>query len=181
MVATTALSTWSGPVARAVLHAKLAGRGEVLAALGTRVATLVSLRPDAVVAVPTDPGRARRRGLDHTRVLARAVAASLDVPVVPALRTGLRLPDRGAAVTPRHGSLPVGAVVPTAAAERVVGRTVLVVDDVVTTGATLAAAVAVLHERGAAQCAVVVVARAGAHALGATAPCDERSPLRADL
>lgn len=179
--ATTALSTWSGTVARAVLHAKLAGRREVLSALGRRVAALVPTTPEVVVPVPTDRRRARRRGLDHTRVLATAVAAELAVPVVSALRTGLRLPDRGAAATQGHGPLPVGAVRTTAAAHRVTGRAVLVVDDVVTTGETLAAAVAALHAVGAASCAAAVVARAGAHPLGAAAACATRSDVRGDL
>lgn len=163
--ATVAIGTWTGPVARTVLHAKLAGRREVLEELGTALARLVATPPDVVVPVPTDPRRARRRGLDHTRVLAGAVAAGLRVPRVVALRTGVRVADRGAAGPGRRAPLPGGAFTATRAAARVRGASVLLVDDVVTTGATLAAAARALAAAGTGSCAAAVVARAGAHAL----------------
>lgn len=165
VAAMTALSTWTGPVARTVLHAKLAGRSEVLRALGHRVAALVTAQPDVVVPVPTVRRRVRRRGLDHTRVLAAAVADALLVPMVPALRTGRPVPDRGAA-TDRRQPLPPDAFVATTAARSVRGRSVLLVDDVATTGATLATAARSLVGHGPRDVAAAVVARAGAHELG---------------
>ena len=83
-----------------------------------------------------------------------------------ALRTGVRVPDRGAAAQ-RHrlAPLPPDAFVPARRAGEVAGRSVLLVDDVVTTGATLAAAARVLAVCGVAGCSAAVVARAGAQAL----------------
>lgn len=160
-----ALTAWRDPVARAVLHAKLEGRAEVFAALGPRLAALVDDPPDAVVAVPTDPRRARRRGADHTRVLAAAVAAALRRPVVGALRVGRPMPDRGRAVAAHRAVVPADAFVARRPAARLVGAHVLLVDDVVTTGGTLAAAVRRLRDHRVRQVAAAVVARAGGHVL----------------
>ena len=166
IAATVALSRWTGPVARTVLHAKLAGRREVLVALGERLAALVGVGPAVVVPVPTVPRRARLRGLDHTAVLATAVAETLDLPVVAALRTASRSPDRGASPAGTRRALPDGAFAPTPRARALTGEHVLLVDDVVTTGATLAASARALADAGPATTSAVVVARAGAHGLG---------------
>lgn len=165
--ATVALSRWSGPVARTVLHAKLAGRREVLVSLGARLARLAPASADVVVPVPTVPRRARRRGLDHTAVLARSVAHGMGLPVVAALRTDAATPDRGSLPQGERAALPSDAFVPSRRAGAVRRRSVLLVDDVVTTGATVGAAVQVLQSCGATACTVAVLARAGAHRLGA--------------
>ncbi len=181
MRSTVALSVWTGPVARTVLHAKLAGRREVLVALGARLARLVPTAPDAVVPVPTVPRRARERGLDHTAVLARAVARELGVPMVRALRTGARTADRGSLPHGQRRALPDGAFVAAVAARDVADRSVLLVDDVVTTGATVAAATRVLRAAGTEVCDVAVLARAGTHLLGADGPRARAALGRAEI
>ncbi|WP_402466669.1 ComF family protein [Isoptericola aurantiacus] len=119
-----------------------------------------------VVPAPSSPGARLRRGRETTGVLAAAVArgagdAGLRAAVVPALRrrgrardqVGLGARARGdnlaRAVEVRAGRVPGGAVC-------------LLVDDVLTTGATLAAAERVLEAAG---CGVV-----GALVLAATPP-----------
>lgn len=164
--ATVALSRWSGPVAETVLHAKLAGRREVLVSLGARLARLVPTGADVVVPVPTVPRRARQRGLDHTAVLARSVGRCLGLPVVAALRTDAAAPDRGSLPQGERAALPPDTFVPARRAAAIHRRSVLLVDDVVTTGATVGAAVRVLESCGATACTVAVLARAGTHRLG---------------
>lgn len=161
-----AYTRWRDPIARAVVHAKLAGRAEVFRDVAPRLADLIATVPDVVVPVPTDRRRARQRGVDHTRVLARAVAGVLSVPAVRALRVGRSLPDRGAVAVRDRPGLPPDAVVLASAATTVAGCTVLLVDDLVTTGATLAACGAALREAGAVRVDGLVIARAGEHPLG---------------
>lgn len=163
ITATTALTRWTGVIATAVLQAKLAGRREVLARLGERLGALVEHPPDVVVAVPSEPRRVRSRGLDHTDTIARGVAAAIGRPRRCALRTGRRLPDRGRATGPR-APVPPDAFV-ARAGDHVRGRHVLLVDDLVTTGATAAAAARALSGAGAARVDLAVVARAGSHPL----------------
>jgi ComF family protein len=114
---------------------------------------------DATVPVPLHPRRLRERGFDPVYALARTAARALGLRVVPdALRrvratpsqTGLdRLARRrnvAGAFTVRAGSLPHGA-------------SVLLVDDVVTTGATLGEAARTLRASGAARVVGLCVAR----------------------
>lgn len=105
------------------------------------------LRPhdvDVVTWAPTSRKRRRRRGFDQAELVARRVAAQLGVPCRRLLeREGDDLPQTGRDRAARlHG--PTFRAAPSAA-----GLRVLVVDDVVTTGATLRSAAAALQRAGA--------------------------------
>jgi competence protein ComFC len=99
---------------------------------------------DVVTWAPTSRKRRRHRGFDQAELVARRVAAQLGVPCRRLLeREGDDTPQTGRDRASRlHG--PVFRASPRAAGERV-----LVVDDVVTTGATLRSAADALHRAGA--------------------------------
>lgn len=156
---TVAAFTYTGVVARTVVAAKVGGAHAAWRPLGDHlgaVAVDAGVDVDVVVPVPTEPGRARRRGFDHASMLATGVGRALGVPCVRALRTRRRAPDRGRDRT--DGDLPTGSMWP---ARRLGDQRVLLVDDVLTTGATARAAARALDAAGAAQVHLAVLARAG--------------------
>lgn len=115
---------------------------------------------DSVVLVPVPLGAARRRqrGYNQAEELARAVALLRGLSVAPGLVSRARETPTQTALTPeaRHANMR-NAFIAGAAAR---GRAVVLVDDVFTTGATLAAVAAALHSAGATSVAAVTFARA---------------------
>lgn len=160
---TTALYDYRGPVAAAVVTAKLAGAHAGWSGLAVRLAGRVAAQApdvDAVTWVTTADRRRRRRGVDHARLLAVAVARGLGVPMVQ----GVAATDR------RHRPDRFTA------ARRFPGSNLVVVDDVLTTGATAARVAGVLTTAGAGRLHLAVLARAGAHALVVPPPCAGAPP-----
>jgi predicted amidophosphoribosyltransferase len=144
---------YRGPIAAAIVSAKVGGARTAWPVLAVRLAERAAEDPpavDVVTWVATGRGRARRRGVDHAEVLARAVAGRLGVPAVGLLR----------AVAGRDGEVQrAGRDLP--------GTDVLLVDDVLTTGATAAGAAWALRTAGAGAVHLAVLARAGDHHLTA--------------
>jgi len=150
--ATTAVYDYRGPVAAAVVTAKLGGAwaawGPLADELGRRVAREAP-EVDVVTWVTTPGTRARQRGVDHAELLARAVAGAIATPLA-------RLLD----------AYPAGSDHDRYQARtRLPGTHVLLVDDVVTTGATAVRAATELRSAGADRVLLAVLARAGSHAL----------------
>jgi len=111
---------------------------------------------DVAVPVPMTPWRKWRRGFNQADDLARR----LGVPVSRALSRWRPRPAQSTLPSSRRWSnLETSVFVPAWRREAVRGRRVLVVDDVVTTGATLEACAAALREAGASEVRAIAVAR----------------------
>lgn len=163
-----AWGSYRGPLGRLVRAAKYRPSTALLRALGARLGTLAAARwPDfcdaaSVVPVPPDTDRQRRRGVDHTGLLAAAVAAALPHPRPhrSMLRRNRSTPPQSLLPTARREANVRGAVDLRLPRGYQVADWILLVDDVSTSGASLRACRATLLAGGATEVRAAVVARA---------------------
>jgi ComF family protein len=113
---------------------------------------------DLVLPLPLHPSRLRARGFNQSLEIARPVARALGIAIDPALlsRTRATPPQADLPLKERAGNVR-GAF---ACGGDLAGQRVLLVDDVMTTGATLREAARILKLHGAARVTVAVAARA---------------------
>jgi competence protein ComFC len=123
--------------------------------LGDAVAAGLALgwRADAIVPVPLGSHRARDRGFDQAALLARAAARRSGVPCRRALRRVRETPTQVGL-----GRAERLANVHDAFAANPTAGSVMLVDDVATTGATLSACARALRRAGAREVRAIVVA-----------------------
>ncbi len=112
-------------------------------------------KPDVVCGVPASRAAISRRGFDHGAALAQALACRMDRPYEKLLTREKVLDQRGLGRDDRAAN----ALDSFALSGQTMGRDILVVDDVFTTGATLSGAAAVLMAAGASRVRVAAVAR----------------------
>ncbi|MFI5374062.1 MAG: double zinc ribbon domain-containing protein [Candidatus Rokuibacteriota bacterium] len=152
-------------VAREALHAfKFGGHRALATPLGDLLIEAVEGRlpaglPDLLVPVPLHPRRERERGFNQSRLLARRVGRAWGCPVrddvlVRAVATPSQTTLDGAA---RRAN--VRRVFRLRRPELVAGRHVLLVDDILTTGATVSECARCLGEAGPRTVGILTVAR----------------------
>lgn len=114
-----------------------------------------------LVPVPTTPGRLRRRGYNQARLLAVEVCALLGGTLVDALhRPGGGRSQVGLRPEERWGNVEGAFAVDAGGMGSCFGKDVILVDDVLTTGATASAAATALVDAGARSAGVLTFARA---------------------
>ena len=153
---------YDGVARKAVHHLKFRHLRAIAPVMGEAMAAIVpaSLALDAVVPVPLHRSRLRERGYNQSALLASHVARALGVPFLPDVlsrttQRGTQVEARGAAA--RQANVRSAFV----ASAGVAGLRVTLVDDVTTTGATLAAAAGALKRAGAVEVHGLTFAREG--------------------
>jgi ComF family protein len=150
---------FGGPLADAVHAFKYGGRSALARPLGAWLAGRAPLPAGAlVVSVPLARGRRIERGYDQAALLAAALARAARREFGPAALRRVREtpPQVGKAREERARNVARAFE----ASDDVAGRDVVLVDDVVTTGATADAAAGALRRAGARSVVVVALARA---------------------
>jgi len=162
---------FGGVVRRALHQLKYAGETRLAVPLGEAIArrwSRAGAGGDVLVPVPVHVDRARRRGYDQAELLARSAAAALGLPCAPILERARATIaqfdlDRASRATNVHGAFRLRQRGPPGDGRGdprpLTGRWIVLVDDVVTTGATLTACAAPLLAAGAIGVSAVTVAR----------------------
>ncbi|MBV8400395.1 MAG: ComF family protein [Acetobacteraceae bacterium] len=155
---------YDGHAQRLILPFKHGDRTEMartLASLMARAGAALLREADLLVPVPLHRSRLFHRRYNQAALLARALARIARVPVLPdgmiRLRRTAPLGDRSAAE--RHAELADAFGVRPSRISRLQGKRMLLIDDVMTSGATANACAAALKTAGAVSVDVLVAAR----------------------
>jgi ComF family protein len=160
---------YTGNLRKAILQLKFHRREPLAIRLGALLAqpfeALSASDSAIVVPVPLHPSRRRQRGFNQAELLARGLVRRLRgekrrLQLVAGSLRRIRptLPQVGLSVSARREN--VSGVFSVARPEQVRSRPVVLVDDVMTTGATLSACAAALKRAGASQVLALCLARA---------------------
>lgn len=160
---TVAAFRYSFPVSQLIKALKFREQLILVNFLADELAQQVEVRPDCLIAVPLHPQRLRWRGFNQSQLLAARIAKRLDIPL-------LKQSCRRVRDTPPQSSLPWkardknmrGAFEVTQAAH-IGGKHVAIVDDVMTSGASLNELARALKKAGAREVSALVVARTLPH------------------
>ena len=155
---------YEGAVREAILAFKFKGRLEVLECFGSLMAQTAaeafSGEFDAVTWVPVSKKREHERGYDQAYLLAKETARHWGIEPVRLLRkTRNNAAQSGlSSAAERRGN--VLGVYEAENIDKIRGAKILLIDDILTTGATLGECVRVLREAGAADVVCATLARA---------------------
>jgi ComF family protein len=150
------------PLRKAVLGLKYQGNlalGDALCQLLFDVVRHAGLQVDLVAPVPLSAKRKRERGYNQAALLARPLALGMDWSYLPGVIARTRDTESQVGKTLKQRRENVSGAF-TARPSLVTGKRVLLVDDVLTTGATLDSAASALKQAGATEVSAVVVSRA---------------------
>jgi ComF family protein len=171
--AARAVWRYDGTARAPILRLKYGDRTDLAGLFSAHLHRLVNDMPTVdtlLVPIPLHRWRLFQRTFNQAGLLAQALAKRTGLPVSQTALHRIRRtrPQQGLTRSQRHLNMRAAFHVPAVARPLVQGKTIILVDDVLTTGATVEAAAKVLLRAGAADIKVVTLARVvntGAHAI----------------
>jgi ComF family protein len=158
---TLAVFAYAFPLDKLVQALKFGERLMLVNGLADSLAQRVEVRPDCIIAMPLYPSRLRERGFNQSIELARRVANNLDIPLLPHACQRVRdTPPQSALKWKERGKNMRKAFTCT---QDLSGMHVAVVDDVMTSGASLNEVSVALRSAGAYEVSAWVIARTLPH------------------
>ncbi|MEI6896532.1 MAG: ComF family protein [Psychromonas sp.] len=108
------------------------------------------LQFDLLLAVPLHPQKLRQRGFNQAQIICERLHKKLHIPLLEKqiVRIKKTIPQEGLSVTKRQDNLKGAFIYNETSAQILTGKNVIIIDDVVTTGATLNSLCRVLKEKG---------------------------------
>jgi ComF family protein len=154
---------YSGPARACLAALKYDGELRLVEVLAEQMAARwasAGAGGEVLVPVPVHAARLRQRGFDQAELLARGVGRALNLPVATALeRAAKTAAQHSLGRRARAANVGGAFVVKPAVSAQVKGRWVVLVDDVVTTGATLSGCAEALYAAGASAVSGLALAR----------------------
>lgn len=157
---TRAALAYAFPTDKLIQALKYGGQLALAKLLGELLAEALAdqARPEIILPMPLHPARLKMRGFNQALEIAKVISKRFDIPLAPGLaqRVVDTTPQASLPIDARHTNVK-GAF---ACDQDLRGQRIAVVDDVMTSGATLNELAKILKRAGAAQVDVWVVARA---------------------
>jgi ComF family protein len=158
---TLAVFAYAFPLDKLVQALKFSERLMLVDGLADSLVQRVKVRPDCIIAMPLHRSRLRERGFNQSQELARHIANSLDIPLLPHACQRVRdTPPQSALKWKERGKNMRNAFTCTLDLS---GKHVAVVDDVMTSGASLNEVSLALRNAGAREVSAWVIARTLPH------------------
>mgnify|MGYP005813822115 CR=1 FL=1 len=161
---TVAVFAYAFPLDKLVQALKFGERLLLAESLAKRLAMRVVVRPDCIAPMPLHAARTRERGFNQSLELARCIAHRLGIPLLPHACERVRDTPPQSALAWKDRKRNVRKAF--ACTQDFSGKHVAVVDDVMTSGASLHEVATALRRAGACEVSAWVVARTLPHEKG---------------
>jgi ComF family protein len=158
----TAVWLYQDLVRRSILRYKFYGKRSYAAAyarlLGVKLMKEDRLQVDLITWVPISAKRLKKRGFDQCQLLAEALSREVNIPAVPLLKKLRDNPPQSGIVGHAHRKANVLGVYQVTDSAQLQEKRILLLDDILTTGATAGECARVLLTAGAREVHLGVVA-----------------------
>lgn len=159
---TVAAFAYAFPLAELMQAYKFGEQLQLAPALAGKLLPRIAVRPDCIMPMPLHPDRLRERGYNQSLLLARELGRELGIAVLPDACQRVRNTAPQSSLTWRERGKNIRNAFACSAV--VAGKHVALVDDVMTTGASLNELARALKQAGASEVSCWVVARTLPHA-----------------